>query len=172
MILKGRNISLRALEPEDIDLLYQWENDADNWLVSNTQTPFSKFVLEQYIASSHIDIYSAKQLRLVICEQNGLAVGSIDLFDFDPNNLRAGLGILISDKSDRRRGYASEALELLVEYCFHTLNLHQVFCNITTDNEPSILLFQKHGFSITGLKKQWVRDGEKFKDELLLQRIR
>lgn len=171
MKLKGQHIQLRAIEPSDIDVLYQWENDAETWMVSNTQSPFSRFVLEQYITSSHQDIYSVKQLRLIICNEENKAIGSIDLFDFDPNHLRAGVGILIAEKADRKKGYASEALCLLMDYCFSVLNLHQLYCNITIDNEPSILLFQKHGFQITGMKKQWVRDGESFKDELLLQRI-
>ncbi|MCX6295514.1 MAG: GNAT family N-acetyltransferase [Bacteroidetes bacterium] len=172
MKLQGQHILLRAIEPSDIDVLYQWENDTETWNVSNTQTPYSRFVLEQYIASAHQDIYSVKQLRLIICDKENKAIGSIDLFDFEPNHLRAGVGILIADKSDRKKGYASEALSLFMEYCFLSLNLHQLYCNITIDNEPSILLFQKHGFQITGMKKQWIRAGEKFKDELLLQRIR
>ena len=171
MKLKGQHIQLRAIEPSDIDVLYQWENDTETWMVSNTQSPFSRFVLEQYITSSHQDIYSVKQLRLIICNEENKAIGSIDLFDFDPNHLRAGVGILIAEKADRKKGYASEALSLLMDYCFSVLNLHQLYCNITIDNEPSILLFQKHGFQITGMKKQWVRDGESFKVELLLQRI-
>jgi diamine N-acetyltransferase len=172
MKLKGENISLRALEPSDIDVLYAWENNTENWAVSNTQTPFSRFVLEQYITSSHEDIYTAKQLRLIICDKENTAIGSIDLFDFDPNNLRAGVGILIAEKDDRRKGYASEALGLLINYCFETLNLHQIYCNITTDNESSILLFQKYAFQITGIKKQWIRSENGYKDELLLQLIR
>ncbi len=172
MKLQSTNISLRALEPEDIEYLYKWENDTENWRVSNTQAPFSRFVLEQYIATSHQDIYSVKQLRLMICDKENTPVGCIDLFDFEPSHLRAGIGVLIADKSDRRKGYASEALELLIEYCHDTLNLHQLYCNITIDNEPSVLLFQKHGFQITGIKKQWIREAGKFYDELLLQRIR
>lgn len=179
MKLQGQNVSLRAIEPADIDVLYQWENDTETWNVSNTQTPFSHFVLEQYIASAHQDIYTAKQLRLMIdllsapsSTEESHALGCIDLFDFDPNHQRAGLGILIADKSDRRKGYASEALEILIEYCFLSLNLHQLYCNIAIDNESSVLLFQKHGFQITGIKKQWIRDGNEFKDELCLQLIR
>ncbi len=173
MKLQGQHISLRALEPADIDVLYKWENDTEIWNVSNTQTPFSHFILEQYISNAHQDIYSVKQLRLIISLlENKSAIGSIDLFDFDPNHLRAGIGILIADKTERGKGYASEALGMLIEYCFLTLNLHQLYCNITSDNEPSILLFQKHGFLITGVKKQWIREAAGFKDELLLQRIR
>ncbi len=158
MKLQNQYISLRAIEPGDIDVIYRWENDTENWKVSNTQVPFSRFVLEQYIATAHQDIYSVKQLRLIICNGENKSVGCIDLFDFDPNHLRSGIGILIADKSDRRKGYASEALELLIKYCFSTLNLHQLYSNITSDNEASVLLFQKHGFQITGIKKQWIRD--------------
>lgn len=172
MKLQGQNISLRAIEPEDIDILYKWENDTENWNVSNTQTPFSRFVLEQYIATAHQDIYNVKQLRLIICDGENKPVGSIDLFDFDPNHLRAGIGILIAEKSDRKKGYASEALEILAEYCFLSLNLHQLYCNIGIDNEASVLLFQKNGFKISGIKKDWLRVGTTFKDELILQRIR
>ena len=67
MNLKAEHIFLRAIEPSDIELIYEWENDIENWIVSNTQTPFSRFVLEQYITSAHEDIYTAKQLRLIIC---------------------------------------------------------------------------------------------------------
>ena len=179
MKLQGPHIQLRAIEPFDIDVLYQWENDTETWKISNTQTPFSRFVLEEYIVSSHQDIYAAKQLRLMIelmpsagNEQTKRTIGSIDLFDFDANHQRAGIGILIAEKNDRRNGYASEALDMLIEYCFSTLNLHQLFCNITLDNEPSIYLFRQHGFEVTGIKKQWIREGDKFKDELFLQLLR
>lgn len=179
MKLTGAQIQLRAIEPSDIDVLYSWENNTDHWNVSNTQTPFSKHVLQQYIEGSHQDIYTSKQLRLIIddyVDKSSTAprrpVGCIDLFDFEPNHLRAGIGILIAGKDDRRKGYASEALKILIDYCFDLLNLRQLYCHITVDNEPSILLFKKHGFEITGVKKSWLRDGNTFKDELLLQLIR
>jgi len=180
MKLQGKNISLRALEPTDIDVLYKWENDTEIWNVSNTQTPFSHFVLEQYIASAHQDIYTSKQLRLMIDlspspspqGKGNQSIGCIDLFDFDPNHQRAGVGILIAEKGNRSQGNASEALEILIEYSFLSLNLHQLYCNIAIDNESSVLLFQKYGFQITGMKKQWSRVGNEFKDELFMQLLR
>ncbi|HET6225910.1 MAG TPA: GNAT family protein [Bacteroidia bacterium] len=180
MKLKGNQLLLRAIEPADIDLLYAWENDTRFWKVSNTLAPFSKQVLQQYIESAHLDIYTAKQLRLFIDEiplpSSGLkeikSVGCIDLFDFDPTHLRAGIGILIASEENRRKGHASEALDLLISYCFDHLHLHQVYCNISVNNEASILLFRKHGFEITGVKKHWIREGNTFEDELLLQLIK
>lgn len=172
----NQNISLRALEPTDIDVLYKWENDIENWQVSNIQTPFSRHTLQQYIETAHQDIYSVKQLRLIIelslsADEKKIAIGCIDLFDFDPKHLRAGIGILIAEKTERRKGYASEALALLINYAFDVLNLHQLYCNITAENDASILLFQKHHFQISGIKKQWIRDKNVFRDELFLQLV-
>jgi diamine N-acetyltransferase len=173
MKLNGKHITLRALEPSDVELLYKWENDPLIWKVSDTLTPYSLHVLEQYIISAAQDIYSAKQLRLVIQKNaGGTAVGAIDLFDFDPKNQRAGMGIMIADASDRRNGHASEAIDLLLPYCFDVLHLHQLYCNVARDNEASLKLFMKFGFEITGIKKQWMRTANGFTDEFMLQLIR
>jgi len=96
MILHGEKVRLRALEPEDLDFLFTTENNTAFWEVSDTQVPFSRFVLKQYLENSHQDIYEAKQLRLVVEEtKNSQAIGLIDLFDFNPQHKRAGIGILI-----------------------------------------------------------------------------
>src|SRR3954469_9733252 len=127
MFIKGKDIYLRALEPSDVDVLYKWENNRQIWHVSNTQTPFSRYVLEQFLVNAHEDIYTNKQLRLIISENDKEdAVGAIDLFDFDPYHLRAGVGILIADEH-RNKGYALEALQLLQEYAFKTLLLQQLY---------------------------------------------
>jgi diamine N-acetyltransferase len=171
----GPNLLLRAPEPSDIDTIFRWENDQRIWHLGNTITPFSRFAIEQFVMNTENDIYTSKQLRLMIdwhsAEKETITVGSIDLFDFDPFHKRAGVGILI-DEAYRQRGFASEALHLLIEYCFSTLNLHQVYCNIEQSNTESIRLFTKAGFSACGLKKEWLlRDG-KWTDELIFQLIK
>jgi diamine N-acetyltransferase len=166
-------INLRAIEPEDIDLIYQWENDRSIWHLSNTITPFSRYLIEQYILNSENDIYSEKQLRLMIdvAEKGEIrTIGSIDIFDFDPVNKRAGLGIFINAE-ERKKGFASEALVEVIKYSFGKLGLHQLYCNITEENEASLKLFQKSGFEICGLKKEWVLCCEKYSDEYILQLI-
>lgn len=166
--LEGIKTKLRAIEPEDVDIIYQWENDLKIWHLSNTVTPFSRFAIEQYIFNSG-DIYSSKQLRLII-EVDNEAAGCIDLFDFDPNNRRAGIGIFIN-KNFRNNGYAKDALNTLVDYCFKILNLHQLYCSILSDNTESLNLFKSKGFEITGTRKQWIYHNNKWLDELFLQLI-
>lgn len=169
--LKGIHINLRPLEPEDLQFLYDSENDEINWKVSGTQVPYSKFILKNYIENSHQDIYEAKQLRLVIEDkQTKETVGMIDLFDFEPLHKRAGIGILVL-KQFQNKGFASEAIQLLISYAFYTLNLHQLFANITTDNKNSIRLFEKFNFHLIGIKKDWIFYNQKFYNEATYQLI-
>ena len=174
-ILKGKRLYLRAVEPSDIDLLYGWENDPSIWRVSNTFTPYSRFQIEEYVMNVQNDIYTTKQLRLMVTGHNGKikdqTIGAIDLFDFDPFHLRAGIGILIREEF-RGNGYASETLEILIHYAFDILNLRQLYSNITPDNTSSISLFEKFGFERCGIKKDWVRTGNSWLEEWMFQLIR
>jgi diamine N-acetyltransferase len=168
-------IKLRAIEKSDLEYIYNWENDPSNWSYSYTYTPFSKDVLKLYIEQAGQDIYTSKQLRLMIdLEDNGnvKTIGCVDLFDFEPRHQRAGVGILIGDEANRKNGYASEALKQLISYAFTTLNLNQLFCNIAVDNTASLVLFTNHGFSIIGTKKQWLHINNNWVDEHTLQLLR
>ena len=169
--LKGQNLYLRALEPEDLDFLYTIENDEKIWEISSTITPYSRFVLKQYLEQSHRDLFEIKQLRLVISNFEDQAIGFVDLFDFDPMHKRAGIGILISNRTDRYKGYGKEVLDILINYCFDYLDLHQLFANIAVDNLASIQLFERSGFIQAGVKKDWIKTGSIYKDELLYQLI-
>ncbi len=173
MLLQSKNIYLRALEPEDLAFIYDIENDINIWEVSNTQTPYSLFLIKQYLENAHQDIYEAKQLRLVICRNKDFhAIGLIDLFDFDPRNNRAGIGIIIKDETARNQGIGSQALEILIDYCFQKLNLNQLFANINAQNSSSIALFTKFGFQKVGTKKQWNLVNGKYQDEDLFQLLK
>lgn len=170
--LQGDTIFLRALEPEDLEFIYSIENNEDIWEISNTQTPYSRFLIRQYLENAHQDIYEAKQLRLAICEKDGFtALGLIDLFDFDPVNLRAGVGIIICNEEHRNKGIGKEALGLLINYASQKLQLHQLYANIDTVNAASITLFTNFGFEKTGVKKDWNRVNNQYKDEALYQLI-
>jgi len=172
MFIKSDHIYFRALESSDLDLLYQCENDPSVWKISNTQTPFSKDTLSQYLEISHQDIYTTKQLRLLIClNETEEAIGTVDLFEFDPAHARVGVGILIFEKH-RSNGFAFEAIQLLKQYAFEVLFVNQLFCNIAASNEKSIALFEKCSFEKVGTKKQWNKTAlNQFEDELMYQYI-
>ncbi|MFD2603173.1 GNAT family N-acetyltransferase [Flavobacterium suzhouense] len=171
--LTGNTIYLRALEPDDLEFIYRLENNEAIWEVSNTQTPYSRFLIRQYLENAHQDIYEAKQLRLAICKKNSFdAIGLIDLFDFDPVNNRAGVGIIIQDTEERNKGIGTEALQLLIDYAFSRLQLHQLYANIDSGNVASVSLFTNFGFELIGQKKDWIKKNNNYHDEGLYQLIR
>lgn len=174
-VLQGKFICLRAPEPEDLELLYLWENDTGIWQLGNTLTPFSRYILKQFIESANQDIYEVKQTRfmidLALSDSTKKTIGTIDLFDFDPYNNRAGIGILIADTTERGKGYASDALDTLIQYAFEILKIHQLFCNVTIDNLLSLNLFKNKGFTVIGEKKDWIRNSNGWIGEYTLQLI-
>lgn len=172
-MLTNNELILRAPEPGDIDFIFKLENDQQFWHLSNTLVPFSRFDIEQYVFLADKDIYSARQVRFIIetkVDSSRKPVGAIDLFDFEPMHLRAGVGIMVVD-NERKKGIAGQALERLIEYAFKTLGLHQLYANIEEDNELSLRLFRKKGFEDVGLKKEWNKRNGRWINEHLLQMI-
>lgn len=170
-LLENDVIKLRALETGDLDLLFSVENDPQFWEVSNTLAPYSRQLLGQYLKNAHQDIFEAKQLRLVITEKKESTVlGLLDLFDFNPQHKRAGMGILILKKY-QQKGYAVNALEVFIRYAFEHLDIHQLYANIPVSNEKSLHLFQNVNFIEVGIQKDWIKVKGKFQDVALLQLI-
>ncbi|ASF43729.1 GNAT family N-acetyltransferase [Capnocytophaga genosp. AHN8471] len=163
-------IKLRALEPEDIDFLYLLENEESLWEVSETQLPFAKHLLQDYIQHAHQDIYEAKQYRYVISFEEGTPMGCVDLYDFSPKHRRAAVGIALLPVY-RGKGYAKEALQQLIAHTQQYLDLHQLIAYIPADNEVSIRLFERVGFSYSGVQKDWLYSQGVYKDMLLYQNI-
>ena len=161
---------LRALEPNDLDILYATENDKSLWKYSNTSSPFSKHSLKKFIENSHLDIIEHNQVRLVLSDKNNLPFGFIDLFKYDMTNKRAGVGIIIFEKY-RSRGLGSISLDLIENYVKKYIPIHQLYANISSENIESIKLFEKHNYLKVGNKKDWIYYNNKYFDELLYQKI-
>ena len=154
-LLENENIRLRPLEPEDLGFLYKWENDTTLWKYGNTLTPFSRYILRQYLEKASMDIFDAKQLRLIIEDKvTKIPAGTIDLYDFDPYHNRAGIGILVDD-AFQRKSFATQALQLIKDYAFQFLKMNQLYAFIPTLNVPSLHLFRKCGYVEAGLLKEW-----------------
>ena len=170
MFTKNDMITLRCAEPEDASQIFIWENDRDIWRVSGTHVPYTLFQIEQFLLNNN-DLFSAKQLRLMIdLTESGQSIGCIDIFDYDSINQRAGLGILI-DKAFRQQGYAKAALALCVEYLFHDVMLHQVYCSIDETNLESQQMFADQGFVLCGRRKDWLRTTEGYLDVFEYQKV-
>ncbi len=169
--IRGNKVTLRAVEPTDIEHLYEWENDTDLWAVSGTTSPFSHHTLSLFLEAQRQDIFASRQMRLMILSaKESTPVGALDIFEFDPLNRRAGVGIMVAPKF-QRMGYAADALRTVERYACEYLRVHQLWCNVEEDNEASLRLFASLGYEVVGTKKDWNSTPTGFKDELTLQKI-
>lgn len=163
-------ITLRALEPEDLDALYAIENDVECWDVGHTSVPYSRYALHDYIANASADIYADRQVRLAIANEEGDIVGLVDVMNFDPRHQRAEAGIVVM-KRYRRRGFAEAALQQLGDYALRVVHLHQLYALVAVDNEAALNLFRKAGFAHESVLQQWLYDGHQYADAVLMQRF-
>lgn len=163
-------LHLRAMEPEDLELLYKVENDVSIWGMGPTTMPYSRDVLRQYILSTTGDIFIDKQVRLIIETDGGTTVGIADINSFDAKHMRAEVGIVILPEY-RNMGYATQAIQLLADYSLNTIHLHQLYAIVPCSNSASKKVFEKCGFYGTMELKDWLFDGKKYKNALLLQKI-
>ena len=169
--LENKYVSLRALELADLDVLYKWENDSNNWVFGNTMAPYSKFTLDEFIKTASYDIFVNKQVRFIIeSKKDNAPAGAIDLFDMDFVHRRTGIGILI-DAGFRREGLAARTLEIISTYVFGMLNMRQIYCHITSDNKKSIELFEKADFVRSGCLKEWILHSGKWKNVYIYQKL-
>lgn len=157
VLLENKDIKLRALEPSDLDDIYKWENDTEIWSVSNTVAPFSRQIILEYLRDYKADIYSQRQLRLMIIEKaSNVNIGMIDLYNFDPFNARVHLGIII-DAAFRKKGYGQASTQLVINYCRDFLKIHQIIIETPQSNPNSMKLFESVGFKPCGVLKDWLK---------------
>lgn len=168
-ILENKHIKLRALEPKDLDVLFEIENDSAMWNISETLVPYSRDLLSKYIEESTKDIFEAKQVRLAISPiGSDELIGLVDLFQFEPHHRRAGLGIFVRN-DHQQKGIATQGVDLMARYAFKILGLHQVFAHVPMNNHGSQRLFENSGFSISGTLKDWMKDQNGYTDVLIYQ---
>jgi diamine N-acetyltransferase len=169
MILEDERIRLRAVEPDDLELLYAWENDVTLWDVGNTRQPYSRFALKEYIAQCDRNIYEACQLRLMITDKHSSqTIGTVDLFDFDVHHSRIAFGLYVH-ASFQGCGFATAALRLIESYVFEFLTINQLYCHIAASNTASINMFTKENYTQNAILKKWIKVQGGFEDVVVFQ---
>ncbi|MBR1768920.1 MAG: GNAT family N-acetyltransferase [Bacteroidales bacterium] len=168
-MLNDKELYLRAVEIEDVDKLYLWENDTEQWSVGLSERFVSRYALENYVLTSqNEDIFSSCQMRNILVHK-GEAVGCVDLFDIDFKNSRSAIGLYI-DKEHRNKGYSQSALKLLEEYASQHLLLHQIYALIGEKNMACRRLFEKSSYTHTATLPEWIKRKDCFEDVLIFSK--
>lgn len=170
-ILQEKEITLRAVEPADLDFIFLAENDSSSWKASSTVAPMSRYMIQQYIDTYRADIYQDRQLRLIATHAHtGQRIGIVDLYDYDPRNSRAGVGIYIT-ATHRSQGYGTSTLEALCRYAQEFLGIHTLYATIASDNHPSIHIFTRCQFAQTATLPHWIKTTQGYTSAVIMQRI-
>lgn len=156
-----KKIHLRAMEPEDLDFMYEVENDMSIWDVGYTNVPYSRNYLLDYITRASGDIYTDRQVRLMVEDEAGQTIGIVDLSDFSPAHLRAELGIVIHS-AFRRQGYGRLVVAEICRYARNVLHMHQIYAIVPENNESCLRLMQGFGVQNDIVIKDWIFDGENY----------
>ena len=167
---KEPQVRLRAIEPEDLDLLYRIENDVKLWNVGTSNVPYSRYTLHEYVANASDDIYADGQVRMMIENESAETVGIVDVVNFDAGNRKAEVGIIILD-AFRRQGYGSSTLQKVGEYALKVLHLHQLYVFVDSRNEESLKLFEKAGYLESARVKDWLYDCREYRDAVMMQLV-
>ncbi len=139
-------ISLRSAKLEDAEIILDWENNLENWAVSSNNSPYSLIDIQMLIISLR-NVRKACQARFMIIHKSSNEIlGSVDLYEIDWGNKTAGVGVLISSKKYRSKGFASEALLLLEELAINEWELKHFNAEVHLTNIPSLKLFEKCGY--------------------------
>ncbi|MBO7317622.1 MAG: GNAT family N-acetyltransferase [Bacteroidales bacterium] len=170
-LLQEQDIILRAVEPADIDFIFLAENDSRSWKAASTIAPMSRFMIQQYIDSYQADLYQDRQVRLIVTHAHtGERLGIADLYEFDPRNSRAGVGIYIAG-AHRSQGYGTSAVEALCRYAQEFIGIHTLYATIGEDNHASLHIFTHCGFTQSGILRDWIKSAQGFTSAILMQRI-
>ena len=168
--LKNDRMTLRSPEPEDLELMYAMENDTTLWSVGSATLPYSRYTLRTYLEQSRQDLFNERQARFVIDLADGEAAGMIDLAEYDPLNSRAEVCIGLLGRH-RGKGIATESLQLLCQYAFKKLHIHQLYAYVPCWNSESIALFENNGFVKSASLRHWQRNENGYNDVFLMQKI-
>ena len=166
--MKEPDILLRALELEDLDFLYQIENDDRLWELGVSNVPYSRRVLLDYISNASADIYVDNQVRLIVENSRKEQVGIVDLTDFDPRHRRAELGIVIK-KEFQGKGYAKASVARLLQYARNILHLRQIYAIVGVRNQKAAKMLQSVGFEGDNVLKQWLCCQDGYEDAIFFQ---
>ena len=150
-------ITLRAIEPEDLELVYALENDTATRTQTLSGTPISRYAVRRYLEESHSDLFADGEVRLVV-EEEGRALGLVDLTSFDPVHSRAEVSIALLPKY-RGQGYGLQALTTLADMA-RSLRMHQLYAFVSEDNKASNSLFGRAGFTLTACLTDWVKQDD------------
>ncbi len=167
-MLKGELVTLRPIRFEDWEKTIQWRNDK-SIKFSTMSHPFPIMAeQEQEWYKGRLSTINNNEILFTIeLNSSKEAIGYIHLTGIDWISRYAKFGVVIGDKKNLGKGFGKDALQLLLNYGFNTLNLNKVYCEVLA-NHPALSSYLSLGGQKEGhLKNHFYREGN-YEDVLIL----
>ncbi len=163
--LEGEKVTLRPGNESDFYLLYKWYNDKElNRLAGWNDSKVTAEKLRYNMSRS----FGYDPMNLMIDDEKGTPIGTIQLYDFNEQDKSCKLGIRIGDRNYWGKGYGEDAVKTLIEYAFMKIDIYRVTLKVYEYNERAVNCYLKCGFSKEGRTRQSAYIDGKFYDEIIM----
>ena len=172
--ITGDRIILREYREDDIIHIYNWTRDiiTTKWMGRKFRTPRSLDKIENGVRNVISEPPEDGIFFVIADRDTEVYIGGIDLTSIDWIDKNGVLSIAIAENSNRNKGFATEAMKLLLDYAFNKLHLHKIELGVYSDNKAAVRCYEKLGFNIEGtLKDHMLVDG-KYRDLLQMGLIK
>ena len=149
--ITGERLYLSPVDPDDYEIYTKWMNDPEVIDFLTFRTRIFSAVTERKLLEKQAE--SGYTFAIVRIEDDVL-IGNVVLAEVDNISRTAALGIFIGEAKYRSNGYGAEAIRLVLDYGFSTLNLHNVELSLQADNERGFACYQKVGFKECGRRRE------------------
>lgn len=167
MNIKGKRVTLRAIERDDLQLLHKWSNDPEiNYMLGGWHFPSSQQDQEKWFLS--LSLNSLNQRFAIDTDEDGL-IGMINLVNINWKDRRAFTGMLLGDKNIRGKGFGKDAVMTMNRYAFDELGLNRLDSTIISYNESSLFVYlERCGWKKEGVKKNAYFRKNQWWDEIIV----
>ncbi len=141
----SEEIFIRDVQVSDHIIIFKWENDPENWVVSERDKVYTFEEIQALIASA-ADFKESNQKRWMISKQDNQVIGTIDVFQGGFKKGQVGIGILIAEEENREKGFAKQAVFQAINKCIVDFSINTFYADAHVSNQASIALFIKCGF--------------------------
>ncbi|NLV37552.1 MAG: GNAT family N-acetyltransferase [Clostridiaceae bacterium] len=166
--LVGKNVYLSPMNIEDAETYVKWLNDLEVTDGLGSSCRVTSLEGEREWLRNNTGQY---QFSIVTLKDDVL-IGNCGVNEIDQLRQCADVGLFIGEEVNRNKGYGSEALELLLDYCFDYLNLNNIMLKVFSFNERAINCYKKVGFKEIGRRRQAYYSKGKFYDVVYMDILR
>lgn len=169
-MIVGEKICLGPVLNGDVPSLFNWFDSQDLVRANGPYRPVDESKFHQWVNTAGND--PSRVLFAIRRQVDMRLMGYVHLSGIHPVIRSAELGIAIGPAPERRQGFGSEALGLILDYCWREMNLQRVSLTVLSNNPDALRLYTRFGFQVEGLLRRGTYAEGAFRDVTIMALLR